>query len=206
MPCLILIRHGQSLWNLKNIFTGWRDIDLSQKGKKEAKKAGIILRKKKVKFDAAYTSVLIRAIKTLDIILKTMKHEKIPIKKSWRLNERDYGNLVGMNKDDARKKFGVEQVHIWRRSYDVAPPDGESLKDTAERTLPYFKRYIMTDIKKGKNVLVSAHGNSLRSIVMRLDKLTKKEVINLEIPTGVPIIYEFGKRGKIKSKKILKDG
>ena len=194
MPYLVLVRHGQSLWNLKNIFTGWRDIDLSPLGRKEAKKAGIVLKKKKFVFDIAYTSVLIRAINTLDIILKTMKHKKIPIKKDWRLNERDYGKLVGMNKDVARKKFGIEQVHIWRRSYDVAPPEGESLKDTAERTLPYFKKHIMADIKKGKNILVSAHGNSLRSIVMKLDKLTKKQVLNLEIPTGVSIVYEFDRQ------------
>lgn len=203
MPYLVLVRHGQSLWNLKNIFTGWRDIDLSPLGRKEAKKAGEILKKKKFAFDVAYTSVLIRAINTLNIILKTMKHKKIPIKKNWRLNERDYGKLVGMNKDAARKKFGAEQVHIWRRSYDVAPPEGESLKDTAERTLPYFKKYIIADIKKGKNVLVSAHGNSLRSIAMWLDRLTKKQVLELEIPTGVPIVYEIDRKGKIISKMIL---
>src|SRR3989338_3776113 len=145
MAYLVLVRHGQSIWNLKNIFTGWKDVDLSPKGRREAKKAGEILKKKKFVFDIAYTSVLTRAINTLSIILKTMKHPKIKIKKDWRLNERDYGKLVGMNKDAARKKFGVEQVHIWRRSYDVAPPGGESLKDTAERTLPYFKKHIMAD-------------------------------------------------------------
>jgi len=203
MAYLVLVRHGQSIWNLKNIFTGWKDVDLSPKGRREAKKAGEILKKKKFVFDIAYTSVLTRAINTLSIILKTMKHPKIKIKKDWRLNERDYGKLVGMNKDAARKKFGVEQVHIWRRSYDVAPPGGESLKDTAERTLPYFKKHIMADIKKGNDVLVSAHGNSLRSIVMKLDKLTKRQVLNLEIPTGVPIVYEFGRGGRIVSKKIL---
>ena len=203
MAYLVLVRHGQSIWNLKNIFTGWKDVDLSPKGRREAKKAGENLKKKKFVFDIAYTSVLTRAINTLNIILKTMKHPKIKIKKDWRLNERDYGKLVGMNKDAARKKFGVEQVHIWRRSYDVAPPGGESLKDTAERTLPYFKKHIMADIKKGNDVLVSAHGNSLRSIVMKLDKLTKRQVLNLEIPTGVPIVYEFGRGGRIVSKKIL---
>ena len=203
MAYLVLVRHGQSIWNLKNIFTGWKDVDLSPKGRREAKKAGEILKKKKFVFDIAYTSVLTRAINTLSIILKTMKHPKIKIKKDWRLNERDYGKLVGMNKDAAGKKFGVEQVHIWRRSYDVAPPGGESLKDTAERTLPYFKKHIMADIKKGNDVLVSAHGNSLRSIVMKLDKLTKRQVLNLEIPTGVPIVYEFGRGGRIVSKKIL---
>lgn len=200
MPYLVLVRHGQSLWNLKNIFTGWRDIDLSPFGRKEAKRAGEILKKKGFEFDIAYTSVLIRAISTLDIILKTMRHKKIPIRKNKAINERDYGSLVGMNKDEARKKFGVEQVHIWRRSYDIAPPGGESLKDTAERTLPYFTKYIMADIKKGNNVLVSAHGNSLRSIVMKLDKLTKEQVVRLEIPTGIPIVYEFDKGGRIISK------
>jgi len=201
MVYLVLVRHGESLWNLQNRFTGWRDIDLSSKGIQEAKNAGKKL--KKYKFDVAYTSVLKRAINTLKIILKEMKHKKMTVKKNWRLNERDYGKLIGMNKDDARKKYGKEQVHIWRRSYDVRPPGGESLKDTSARTIPYFNKYIMEDIKNGKNVLVSAHGNSLRAIVMKLDKLTKEQVLKLEIPTGIPIVYEFDKKGKIISKKIL---
>ena len=203
MAYLVLVRHGQSLWNLQNRFTGWRDVSLSSNGKKEAKSAGQKL--KSFKFDIAYTSVLKRAIETLSIMLKLMRHRKIPVRKSWRLNERDYGNLVGMNKDEARKKFGKEQVHIWRRSYDARPPGGESLKDTAARAIPYFNKYIMKNLKKGKNVLVSAHGNSLRSIVMKLDKLTKEQVINLEIPTGVPLVYEINEKGKIVSKKILHD-
>ena len=201
MAYLVLVRHGQSLWNLENRFTGWRDIGLSANGKGEAKRAGEKL--KGFKFDVAYTSVLKRAISTLDIMLKTMRHKKILVKKNWRLNERDYGNLVGMNKDDARKKYGEAQVHKWRRSYDIRPPGGESLKDTATRTLPYFNKYIMKDIKKGKNVLVAAHGNSLRSIIMKLDGLTKSEVLKLEIPTGVPIVYEIDNKGKILGKKIL---
>jgi len=203
MAYLVLVRHGQSLWNLQNRFTGWRDVSLSSNGKKEAKSAGQKL--KSFKFDIAYTSVLKRAIETLSIMLKLMRHRKIPVRKSWRLNERDYGNLVGMNKDEARKKFGKEQVHIWRRGYDARPPGGESLKDTAARAIPYFNKYIMKNLKKGKNVLVSAHGNSLRSIVMKLDKLTKEQVINLEIPTGVPLVYEINEKGKIVSKKILHD-
>ena len=201
MTYLVLVRHGQSVWNKLNRFTGWRDVHLSSLGKEEAKNAGEKL--KGFKFDIAYTSVLKRAISTLDIILKVTKHPKIPIKKNKALNERDYGKLIGMNKDEARKKYGEEQVHIWRRSYDVAPPGGESLKDTAARALPYFNKYIMKDIKKGKNVLVSAHGNSLRAIVMKLDKLNKGRVLKLEIPTGVPIVYEIGKKGKVVSKKIL---
>ena len=204
MPYLVLVRHGQSRWNLENRFTGWRDINLSPYGIKEAKQAGKLLKKNNFIFDIAYTSVLIRAIKTLGIILKVMQHPKMPIKKNKALNERDYGKLIGMNKDEARKRFGEEQVHIWRRSYDVAPPGGESLKDTANRALPYFNKYIMKDIKKGKNVLVSAHGNSLRAIIMKLDKLTKEQVLKLEIPTGVPIVYKFDKKGEILSKLLCK--
>lgn len=201
MSYIVLVRHGQSVYNKQNRFTGWRDVHLSSLGKKEAKNAGKKL--KGFSFDVAYTSVLKRAIHTLDIIMKVTKHPKIPVKKNKALNERDYGKLIGMNKDEARKKYGEGQVHIWRRSYDVAPPGGESLKDTAARALPYFNKYIMKDIKKGKNVLVSAHGNSLRAIVMKLDKLSKEQVIKLEIPTGVPIVYEIDKKGKIISKKIL---
>ena len=201
MAYLVLVRHGQSLWNKQNRFTGWKDVPLSSLGIEEAKKAAKKL--KGFKFDIAYTSVLIRAIDTLKIILRVMKHPKIPIKKDKALNERDYGNLVGMNKYEARKVYGIEQVKLWRRSYDTKPPGGESLKDTAQRTLPYFNKCIMKDLKKGKNVLVSAHGNSLRSIVMKLDNLSKKEVIALEIPTGVPIVYGIGGKGKVVSKKIL---
>jgi 2,3-bisphosphoglycerate-dependent phosphoglycerate mutase len=201
MSTLILLRHGESTWNHENRFTGWTDVPLSETGSKEAYTAGEKL--KGYKFDIAYTSVLIRAIQTLDIVLKVIGQEKIPILKDQALNERHYGDLQGLNKAETAKKYGAEQVHIWRRSYDVAPPGGESLKDTAERTLPYFERYIMKDIRDGKNILVSAHGNSLRSIVMRLDKLTPQQVTGLEIPTGIPLVYKFDVQGDIISKNIL---
>lgn len=211
MSFLILIRHGESQWNLENRFTGWVDVELSDKGRAEAEAAG-----KKIapyKIDKAYTSVLKRAINTLDIALKTAAKTGIPVTRDKALNERHYGALQGLNKAETAKKFSAEQVHIWRRSYDVPPPtdktemnpDGisESLKDTAARTLPYFNKYIMKDIADGKNVIVAAHGNSLRSIVMDLDKLTKEQVLELNIPTAVPIVYEFDKDLKILSKKTL---
>ena len=201
MTNLILIRHGQSVYNQQNKFTGWVDSELSPIGEEEARKAGDKLRG--FGFDIAYTSVLKRAIDTLSIILDVINQKDIPIKRDKALNERNYGKLVGMNKDSARKEFGVEQVHIWRRSYDIAPPGGESLKDTALRVIPYFEKNIMLDIKNGKNVIVSAHGNSLRAIVMKLDNLTNEEVVKLEIPTGMPILYEFDKDFKIIVKKIL---
>jgi len=201
MAYLVLVRHGQSKYNEQNRFTGWKDVPLSKLGVEEAENAA----KKLVgfKFDIAYTSVLKRAIKTLEIIMKGILHPNTPVRKDKALNERDYGDLIGMNKDDARKKFGEEQVRIWRRSYDIRPPGGESLKDTAERALPYFSKYILADLKKGKNVIVSAHGNSLRAIVMKLDSLTKEQVLKLEIPTGVPIIYKFDSKGNVISKKVL---
>ena len=201
MAYIVLVRHGQSKYNEQNRFTGWKDVPLSKLGVEEAENAA----KKLVgfKFDIAYTSVLKRAIKTLEIIMKGILHPNTPVRKDKALNERDYGDLIGMNKDDARKKFGEEQVRIWRRSYDIRPPGGESLKDTAERALPYFSKYILADLKKGKNVIVSAHGNSLRAIVMKLDSLTKEQVLKLEIPTGVPIIYKFDSKGNVISKKVL---
>lgn len=202
MATLVLIRHGESQWNLENRFTGWIDIPLTDKGREEARRGAELI--KGIKFDKAYTSVLDRAIETLDIILKVIGQEKIPIEKDQALNERHYGELQGLNKAETAKKFGDKQVHIWRRSYDVAPPGGESLKDTAARTLPYFKKKIVPDLKAGKNILVSAHGNSLRSIVMHLDKLTKEQVLNLNLGTGVPIVYEFDKNLKILSKKEFK--
>jgi len=164
---------------------------------------GELIRALGISFDVAYTSVLIRAIETLTLILSELKQEGIPITKDQALNERHYGDLQGLNKDEMRKKFGAEQVKLWRRSYDVAPPGGEALKDTAERTLPFFESRILPDLKAGKNVLVSAHGNSLRSIVMKLDNLSHSEVVALEIPTGVPIRYEFTPEGKVTSKQIL---
>jgi 2,3-bisphosphoglycerate-dependent phosphoglycerate mutase len=200
---LVLLRHGQSEWNLKNIFTGCTDVGLTEKGISEARDAGKKLKKLGVKFDQAFTSELTRAQKTLKLALKEMGEAELPTTKDEALNERDYGDLTGKNKDEARKEFGEEQVHIWRRSYDIAPPNGESLKDTADRTLPYFEKKILTAVKTGQNVLVSAHGNSLRAIIMKLDQLSPEEVIQLEIATGVPIIYEIDAEGKVVSKKIF---
>ena len=202
MSTLVLVRHGESQWNLENRFTGWVDVPLTEKGRNEAKKAGEKL--KGIKFDKAYTSVLMRANETLQIILKETGQEKIPVEKDQALNERHYGDLQGLNKAETAKKFGDEQVHIWRRSYDIAPPNGESLKDTAARTLPYFEKRIIPDLKAGKNIIVAAHGNSLRSIVMHLDKLTREQVLKLNLGTGVPIIYEFDSNLKVLSKKELK--
>ncbi len=201
MSTLVLLRHGESQWNLENRFTGWTDIDLSEKGIQEAHLAGKKL--KPFKFDKAYTSVLIRAIHTLNIVLKEIGQTNIPIMKDQALNERHYGALQGLNKEETAQQYGAEQVHIWRRSFDVAPPDGESLKDTAARTLPYYEKFILPDIMSGKTILVSAHGNSLRSIVMKLDKLTPEQVTQLELPTGIPLIYAFDTKGTIVSKTIL---
>ncbi|MBU1090153.1 2,3-bisphosphoglycerate-dependent phosphoglycerate mutase [Patescibacteria group bacterium] len=203
MPTLVLVRHGQSEWNLKNIFTGWQDVNLSPQGVEEAHAAGRKIKELGIKFECAFTSNLARAQKTLEIILEELSDLNLPVERDEALNERDYGDLTGQNKDEAREKFGAEQVQIWRRSYDVAPPNGESLQDTAARTLPYFEEKILAKIKAGKNILVSAHGNSLRAIVMQLDKLSPREVVQLEIPTGVPIIYEMDAKGKVLSKKIL---
>lgn len=196
MAILALVRHGQSLWNKENRFTGWVDVPLTHQGEQEAHRAAMLL--ENYKFDIAYTSMLIRAQHTLHII-----ESHIPIIRDQALNERHYGDLQGMNKDDARQAFGEEQVKIWRRSYDICPPNGESLKDTAARTLPFFKRCIMGDLRQGKNVLVVAHGNSNRSIVMLLDKLSNEEVIHLELPTGAPVIYEFDSEMNIVQKKNL---
>ena len=190
MTTLVLIRHGQSLWNAENKFTGWTDIGLSEKGIEEAEEAGEKL--ENIPFDVVHTSALIRAQKTAEIIIKNnKKSKKIPVYKDKRLNERHYGSLQGLNKKETAEKYGAEQVHIWRRSFDVPPPDGESLKMNAERTIPYFKENIIQDLKKGKNVLVSAHGNSLRSIVMYIENISKEDVVKLEIETGVPRTYVF---------------
>lgn len=201
MSLLVLVRHGESQWNLENRFTGWVDIPLSAKGEEEARQAGEKL--KGIKFDKAFTSVLVRAQKTLDIMLDVIGQKDLPFEKSQALNERHYGDLQGLNKAETAKKYGEEQVKLWRRSYDVAPPGGESLKDTAARTLPYFESKILPEIKRGQNILVSAHGNSLRSIVMQLDKLTKSQVLELNLGTGVPIVYEFDHGLRIVSKKII---
>ena len=202
MAKLVLIRHGESIWNLENRFTGWVDVELTEKGIAEAKSAGVKI--KNIRFDKAYTSVLKRAIDTLNLALETAEQTHLPVEKDQALNERHYGDLQGKNKAETAKIYGEEQVHIWRRSYDVPPPNGESLKDTAARTLPYFNSRIMPDVQSGKNIVVSAHGNSLRSIVMQLDNLTKEEVLELNIGNGVPIVYDIDSNGKILSKEILK--
>ena len=188
---LVLVRHGQSEWNAKNLFTGWKDPDLTSDGTKEAINAGSLIKQRDIQFSMMFTSALKRAQITGQIILDGIEQTDIKVVKNKALNERDYGDLSGLNKDDARKKWGEEQVHIWRRSYDVPPPGGESLKNTAERVLPYFNSSIFPKIMQGENILVAAHGNSLRSLVMQLDNLSKEEVVALEIPTGAPIIYSF---------------
>ena len=188
---LVLVRHGQSEWNAKNLFTGWKNPDLTPDGKKEAINAGSLIKERNIQFSMMFTSALKRAQITGQIILDGIEQPDIEVVKDEALNERDYGDLSGLNKDDARKEWGEEQVHIWRRSFDVPPPGGESLKDTSERVLPFFNSSILPKIIEGKNILVAAHGNSLRSLVMQLDDLSKEEVIALEIPTGAPIIYSF---------------
>ncbi|MBI3251760.1 MAG: 2,3-bisphosphoglycerate-dependent phosphoglycerate mutase [Candidatus Omnitrophica bacterium] len=203
MPTLVLVRHGESKWNLENRFTGWVDVPLSAKGVEEAKNAGDRIKAEHIHFDKAYTSALERAQKTLDLILQRLGQENIPIEKDQALNERHYGDLQGLNKAETAQKFGEAQVKIWRRSYDVAPPNGESLKDTAARTLPYFHSKIEKDLKAGLNIIVAAHGNSLRSIVMHLDKLSKEQVLELNLATGVPMVYQFDDKLRILSKKQL---
>ena len=188
---LVLVRHGQSEWNLKNIFTGWKDVDLTPQGIAEAKQAGEKLKARGIKFDVAFTSALKRAQKTLDLVLVEMGERKIPIFKDQALNERDYGDLVGLNKDDARKKWGDEQVLKWRRPYDIAPPGGESLKDTVARALPYFVQEILPRVLRGERTLVSAHGNSLRALVMVLERLSPQSILKRELATGVPILYRL---------------
>jgi 2,3-bisphosphoglycerate-dependent phosphoglycerate mutase len=193
MAILVLVRHGESQWNLENRFTGWVDVDITEKGADEARQAGEKL--KAIRFDQGYTSVLKRAIRTMDIMLEVIGQTDLPVERDQALNERHYGDLQGLNKAETAAKFGDQQVLLWRRSYSVRPPGGESLEDTAKRTLPYFNSKIIPSLKAGKNVLVSAHGNSLRSIVMELDKLTEEQVIALNIPTGVPLRYDFNADG-----------
>jgi 2,3-bisphosphoglycerate-dependent phosphoglycerate mutase len=200
---LVLVRHGQSEWNLKNLFTGWRDVDLTEVGIKEARAAGKKLKAQGLHFDIGFTSALIRAQRSLDLVLEEMGQSNIPVIKNQALNERDYGDLSGLNKDDARAKWGEEQVHIWRRSYDIAPPGGESLKDTAARVLPYYIQDILPCVLGGKNVLVSAHGNSLRALVMVLEKLTPDQIIKREIGTGVPLIYRLNADSTVAEKQDL---
>jgi Phosphoglycerate mutase 1 len=223
MGKLVLIRHGESMWNKKNVFTGWVDVPLSESGIAEAQKAGEELAN--IAFDVVFTSVQIRALETAMILLakgnstktpvviheegkmkdwteifgSSMVDDTIPVYTNWHLNERYYGQLQGLNKAETAQKYGDEQVHQWRRSYDIAPPKGESLKDTAARTIPYFKEAVMTQLKEGKNVLISAHGNSLRSIVMFIENLSEEEILKYEIPTGMPLFYSFDGKNIVKA-------
>ena len=200
---LVLVRHGQSEWNLKNLFTGWRDVDLTEIGIKEARAAGKKLKAQDLHFNVGFTSALIRAQRSLDLVLEEMGQSNIPVIKNQALNERDYGDLSGLNKDDARAKWGEEQVLLWRRSYDVAPPGGESLKDTAARVLPYYIQEILPRVLGGENVLVAAHGNSLRALVMVLEKLKPDEIVKRELLTGVPLIYRLNADSTVAQKQDL---
>ena len=200
---LVLLRHGQSEWNLENLFTGWRDVDLSPTGVEEAKAAGRRMKAHGIAFDLVFTSALIRAQRTLQLALAEMGQTGLPEERDQALNERDYGDLSGLNKDDARKKWGAEQVLLWRRSYDVAPPGGESLKDTAARVLPYYIQEILPRVLNGDNVLISAHGNSLRALVMVLEKLKPDEIVRRELATGVPLIYRLNADSTVAEKQDL---
>ena len=200
---LVLVRHGQSEWNLKNLFTGWRDVDLTELGREEAKAGADKLKARGVKFDVAFTSALQRAQKTCQIILDTLGQGDLKTIRDQALNERDYGDLAGLNKDDARAKWGEGQVHIWRRSYDVQPPGGESLKDTGARVWPYYMHVMQPHVLRGETVLVAAHGNSLRALIMALEGKSGEEIIKLELATGVPIVYRLNADSTVKSKDIL---
>ncbi|MCG5235469.1 2,3-bisphosphoglycerate-dependent phosphoglycerate mutase [Xanthobacter oligotrophicus] len=200
---LVLVRHGQSEWNLKNLFTGWRDPDLTAQGVSEAKRAGALLKAEGLKFDVAFTSDLSRAQKTLGLILDEMGQESVPTTKNVALNERDYGDLSGLNKDDARAKWGEDQVHIWRRSYDIAPPGGESLRDTVARTLPYYVQEILPCVLRGQVTLVAAHGNSLRALIMTLEKLSPEGIMKRELNTGAPIVYKLAADSTVAEKRDL---
>ena len=213
MPTLVLIRHGQSTWNLENCFTGWWDVDVTEKGVGEARAAGVLMREKGLDFDLCFTSLQSRAIKTLNLALEEMGRLWLPVEKDWRLNERHYGGLTGLNKAETAAKHGDAQVHIWRRSFDIPPPpleagsdydlskdrryagidipNTESLKDTIERVIPYWNDRIVPELKAGKRVLISAHGNSLRALVKHLSNIPDDEITSLEIPTGQPIVYEL---------------
>ncbi|GAB1717731.1 MAG: phosphoglycerate mutase [Nitrobacter sp.] len=197
---LVLVRHGESEWNLKNLFTGWKDPDLTELGVTEARDAGRKLKAQGFAFDIAFTSLLIRAQHSLDLVLSELGQTGIPVRKDQALNERDYGDLAGLNKDEARKKWGEEQVLIWRRSYDVPPPGGESLKDTLARTLPYFVQEILPCVLRGECTLVVAHGNSLRALVMVLEKLSPEQILKRELPTGAPLIYRLNADATVASK------
>ncbi len=230
MSTLVLLRHGESQWNLENRFTGWTDVDLSPKGMEEAKSAGQLMKEKGYHFDIAFTSYLKRANHTLDLALQEMGQTDIPIQKSWKLNERHYGALQGLNKAETAAKYGEEQVKIWRRSFDVQPPAltpeddrnpakqelykevdpkelplTESLKETIARVIPYYEREILPLLNSGKEVIIAAHGNSLRALIMYFDQLTKEEIIGVNVPTGVPLVYEFSADGKVANKFYLGD-
>lgn len=200
---LVLVRHGESEWNRANRFTGWKDVGLTEEGMAEAHRAGSMLKQAGTHFDCAFTSTLKRAHNTLDIILEELDQRRLPTVKAAALNERDYGQLVGINKEEARKRWGSEQVHIWQRSYDIAPPGGESLKDTALRVLPFYEKWIVPELQKGKSVIVVAHGNSLRSLIMELDRLTPDEVMQVELGTGVPLVYRLNADGTVAEKRDL---
>ncbi len=200
---LVLVRHGQSDWNLKNLFTGWKDPDLSPKGIDEAKAAGQRLKVKGLKFDICFTSALTRAQHTLNLILAELGQTGLPETRDQALNERDYGELTGLNKDDARKKWGEEQVLIWRRSFDVPPPGGESLKDTLARSLPYYVHHIQPHVLDGKTVLVAAHGNSLRSLIMAIEGMTPAQILKRELETGVPVVYKLKANSLPASTEVL---
>ena len=199
---LVLVRHGQSDWNLKNLFTGWKDPDLTPLGEAEARHAGSQLKAKGLSFDIAYTSGLVRAQHTLTLLLGELGQPDLKTIADEALNERDYGDLSGLNKDDARKKWGEEQVHVWRRSYDVAPPGGESLKDTVARVLPYYCQHILPAVLSGQRVVVAAHGNSLRALAMVLDGLTPQTIPAMELATGVPLVYRLKADSTVATKEV----
>jgi 2,3-bisphosphoglycerate-dependent phosphoglycerate mutase len=200
---LVLARHGQSEWNLKNLFTGWKDVDLTEIGVAEARAAGRKLKAQGIVFDVGFTSDLKRAQRTMTLMLEEMGLAGIPVIQNIALNERDYGDLSGLNKDDARKRWGAEKVHTWRRSYDVAPPGGESLRDTAARVLPYYIQEILPRVLRGQRVLVTAHGNSLRALVMVLDRLGPKEIVARELATGVPMVYRLNADATVAERQDL---
>ena len=200
---LVLVRHGESEWNRLNMFTGWQDVDLTEEGVAEAHRAGAMLKAEGAHIDLAFTSLLKRAQNTLKIILSELDQDRLPIVFDAALNERHYGDLVGLNKDEARQRWGEEQVHLWQRSYDIAPPGGESLKDTAARVLPFYTKRIVPELQAGKNVILVAHGNSLRSLVMQLDRLSPEQVKELSISTGMPLIYRLRPDGTVAEKRDL---
>jgi 2,3-bisphosphoglycerate-dependent phosphoglycerate mutase len=202
---LVLVRHGQSEWNLKNLFTGWRDVDLSEQGIAEATAAGRRLKARGLKFGVTFTSALKRAQRTLDIMLGELGQKDLPVSRDQALNERDYGDLSGLNKDDARKRWGEEQVHIWRRSYAVAPPGGESLRDTGARVWPYYLHDIQPHVMRGEGVLIAAHGNSLRALIMALEGLSPDEIVKRELATGLPVLYRLNADTTVAEKEELTD-